>query len=65
MTRRLFLLARKKSQPDSDFVPIDPERLNAFTTAYNAFAEEVRRGRVDMRLWGTVKALWAKLLTTV
>lgn len=65
MTRRLFLFARKKDPPPTSLAPIDAERLNAFSTAYNLYVETVRSGRVDLRLWRSVEAQWAKLLATV
>jgi hypothetical protein len=51
-----FALGREMS-----LAPSDPDRLNAFVKAYNAYATSLRQGVLDTKQWEAVRKAWENL----
>jgi hypothetical protein len=43
-------------------VPTDIESLNNFALAYNAYAEQIRQGVIDTKLWKRAARMWNRLV---
>ena len=64
MSRRGLLLAAAAATPGHG-APTDDAALNEFAGVYNAYVEQLRAGRVDLKAWQRVDRAWRKLTPDV